>query len=61
VDVSLFPPVVARQPLCKRVPKLILNLQEPSETRRLRKNFANRSAYQIQYVIVVIVNIVFKV
>jgi hypothetical protein len=41
--------------------ELILNLKEPPETRRLRKNFANRSAYQIQYVIVVIVNTVFKV
>jgi hypothetical protein len=38
--------------------ELILNLQEPPETRPLRKN---RSNYQIQYVNTVIVNIVFKV
>jgi hypothetical protein len=40
--------------------ELILNLKEPPETRRLRR-FANRFAYQIQYVSTVIANVVFKV
>jgi hypothetical protein len=41
--------------------ELILNLQEPPETRQLQKKLANKSAHQIQYVIIFIVNIVFKV
>jgi hypothetical protein len=41
--------------------ELILNLQESPEKRRLRKNLPIELAYQIQYVIVLIVNIVFKV
>jgi hypothetical protein len=39
----------------------ILNLQEPPETRRLRNNLLIDPVYQIRYVNVVIVNIVFKV
>jgi hypothetical protein len=41
--------------------ELILKLQEPPENKAIVKELANRSAFLIQYVIVVIVNIVFKV
>jgi hypothetical protein len=40
---------------------LILNLQEPPEKKAIAKELANRSAYQIQYLIAVILILVFKV
>jgi hypothetical protein len=40
--------------------ELILNLQGTTRNKAIAKELANRSAYQIQYVIVVILNLAFN-